>query len=39
MTLAAQRSQLSLWALGAAPVIFGGDLTNGVVNAYGSIPV
>ncbi len=36
MTVPAQESQLSLWALGAAPLILGGDLTNAVTNAYGT---
>lgn len=35
MTLAASESQLSLWSLGSAPFILGGDLSNSVVNAYG----
>lgn len=36
MSVAAEQSQLSLWALVSAPLILGGDLTNGVTNAYGS---
>jgi hypothetical protein len=36
MSLAAEESQLSLWALGSAPLILGSDLTSGVTNAYGS---
>lgn len=36
MTYAAEKSQLSLWALGSAPLILGGDLSNDVTNAYGS---
>jgi hypothetical protein len=36
MTLAASESQLSLWALGAAPLILGSDLTTAVTNAYGT---
>jgi len=36
MTLAAQQSQLSLWALGSAPLILGSDLTSNVTNAYGT---
>jgi hypothetical protein len=36
MSRAAQQSQLSLWALGSAPLILGGDLTSAVTNAYGS---
>jgi hypothetical protein len=36
MTLAASESQLSLWALGSAPLILGGDLTSAVTNAYGT---
>jgi hypothetical protein len=36
MTLAASESQLSLWALGSAPLILGSDLTTAVTNAYGS---
>ncbi len=36
MTVPAQQSQLSLWALGAAPLILGGDLTASVTNAYGT---
>jgi Alpha galactosidase A/Alpha galactosidase C-terminal beta sandwich domain len=36
MTLAASESQLSLWSLGSAPLILGGDLTSAVTNAYGS---
>jgi alpha galactosidase C-like protein/alpha galactosidase A-like protein len=36
MSVDAQRSQLSLWALGAAPLILGDDLSNAVANAYGS---
>jgi hypothetical protein len=36
MTLAASESQLSLWALGSAPLILGSDLTRAVTNAYGT---
>ena len=36
MSLAASESQLSLWSLGSAPLILGGDLTTSVTNAYGS---
>src|SRR5580693_3437213 len=36
MTLAASESQLSLWALGSAPLILGVDLTKAVTNAYGT---
>jgi hypothetical protein len=36
MSLAASESQLSLWSLGSAPLIVGGDLTGAVANAYGS---
>ena len=36
MSLAASESQLSLWALGSAPLIFGGDLSSSVTNAYGT---
>jgi Alpha galactosidase A/Alpha galactosidase C-terminal beta sandwich domain len=36
MTLAAQESQLSLWALGSAPLILGSDLTSKVTNVYGT---
>ena len=36
MSLAASESQLSLWALGSAPLILGGDLTSAVTNAYGT---
>jgi hypothetical protein len=36
MSFAAEESQLSLWALGAAPLILGSDLTSKVVNAYGT---
>ena len=36
MSLAASESQLSLWSLGSAPLIVGGDLTSSVTNAYGS---
>lgn len=36
MSLAASESQLSLWALGSAPLILGGDLTKAVANAYGT---
>jgi Alpha galactosidase A/Alpha galactosidase C-terminal beta sandwich domain len=36
MTLAASESQLSLWSLGSAPLILGGDLTSAVTNAYGT---
>ena len=36
MSVAAEQSQLSLWALGSAPLILGGDLTSAVTNAYGT---
>jgi hypothetical protein len=36
MSLAASESQLSLWALGSAPLVLGGDLTKSVANAYGT---
>jgi hypothetical protein len=36
MSLAASESQLSLWSLGSAPLILGGDLTSSVTNAYGT---
>jgi Alpha galactosidase A/Alpha galactosidase C-terminal beta sandwich domain len=36
MTLAAAQSQLSLWSLGAAPLILGDDLSTSVTNAYGT---
>jgi Alpha galactosidase A/Alpha galactosidase C-terminal beta sandwich domain len=36
MTLAASETQLSLWSLGSAPLILGGDLSNSVTNAYGT---
>jgi Alpha galactosidase A/Alpha galactosidase C-terminal beta sandwich domain len=36
MSLAASESQLSLWSLGSAPLILGGDLTAKVTNAYGT---
>jgi hypothetical protein len=36
MSLAASQAQLSLWALGSAPLILGSDLTSSVTNAYGS---
>ena len=36
MSWAAEESQLSLWALGSAPLILGSDLTSAVTNAYGS---
>jgi hypothetical protein len=36
MSYAAEESQLSLWALGSAPLILGIDLTDRVTNAYGS---
>ena len=36
MSLAASESQLSLWALGSAPLILGSDLTTAVTNAYGT---
>jgi hypothetical protein len=35
MSLAASETQLSLWALGSAPLILGSDLTSSVTNAYG----
>jgi hypothetical protein len=36
MSLAASESQLSLWALGSAPLILGTDLSSAVANAYGT---
>ncbi len=36
MSPAAERSQLSLWALGSAPFILGINLTNKVTNAFGT---
>ena len=36
MSLAASETQLSLWSLGSAPLILGGDLTGSVTNAYGT---
>ncbi len=36
LSAAASESQLSLWSLGSAPLILGGDLTSAVTNAYGS---
>jgi hypothetical protein len=36
MSYAAEESQLSLWALGSAPLILGSDLTSRVTNTYGS---
>jgi hypothetical protein len=36
MSLAASESQLSLWALGSAPLILGSDLTKAVTNNYGT---
>jgi hypothetical protein len=36
MTLAASQAQLSLWSLGSAPLILGGDLSKSVTNAYGT---
>lgn len=36
MSLAASQTQLSLWSLGSAPFVLGGDLTSAVTNAYGS---
>lgn len=36
MSTAASESQLSLWSLGSAPLIVGGDLTSSVSNAYGT---
>jgi alpha-galactosidase len=36
LSLPAQESQLSLWALGSSPLILGSDLTNAVTNAFGS---
>jgi len=36
MSYVAEQSQLSLWALGSAPLILGSDLTSRVTNAYGS---
>ncbi len=36
MSLAASETQLSLWSLGSSPLIFGGDLSSSVTNAYGT---
>ena len=36
MSPAAEKSQLSLWALGSAPFILGVDLTKQVTNAFGT---
>ncbi|HUA28889.1 MAG TPA: glycoside hydrolase family 27 protein [Streptosporangiaceae bacterium] len=36
MSLAASETQLSLWSLGSAPLILGGDLSTSVTNAYGT---
>ena len=36
MSIAAEKSQLSLWALGSSPLILGSDLTRAVANADGS---
>ena len=36
LSLAASETQLSLWSLGSAPLVLGGDLTNDVANAYGT---
>ena len=36
MSPAAEKSQLSLWALGSAPFILGVNLTNKVTNAFGT---
>jgi Alpha galactosidase A/Alpha galactosidase C-terminal beta sandwich domain len=36
MSPAAEKSQLSLWALGSAPLILGVNLTSAVTNAFGS---
>jgi hypothetical protein len=36
MSLDAEESQLSLWAMGSAPLILGSDLTSAVTNAFGS---
>jgi hypothetical protein len=36
LSLAASETQLSLWSLGSAPLVLGGDLTSAVTNAYGS---
>jgi hypothetical protein len=36
MSILAEESQLSLWALGSAPLILGGDLTSAVTSAFGS---
>jgi alpha-galactosidase len=36
LSLAAQESQLSLWALGSSPLILGSDLTDAVTNAFGT---
>ena len=39
MSLAASETQLSLRALGSAPLILGSDLTTAVTNAYGTSAV
>ena len=36
MSVPAEQSQLSLWALGSAPFILGVNLTNKVTNAFGT---
>lgn len=36
MSVAAEQSQLSLWALGSAPLILGVNLSGNVTNAFGS---
>jgi hypothetical protein len=36
MSAAAEHSELSLWALGSAPLILGVNLTSNVTNAFGS---
>jgi hypothetical protein len=36
MSPAASESQISLWSLGSAPLILGGDLSGSVANAYGT---
>ena len=36
MSIAAEESQLSLWALGSSPLILGSDLSGQISNAYGS---
>jgi Alpha galactosidase A/Alpha galactosidase C-terminal beta sandwich domain len=36
LSLAASETQLSLWSLGSAPLLLGGDLASAVANAYGS---